>query len=171
MQTSQAQNTQSASLAGVIHSFQPGTVFSPKRPVRQASLLSQLISGESSLIQFDPVQIEHLHIALENPGQEKQIRKELMLTLHAALSGLKGIRQNGLPVLADQARFRYQLEADFALRRTSGDLNGGKPDLTDLHLLSVHVRDQLLSACSACGAIEMGRHARLAYFTAFELLS
>lgn len=138
----------------------------------RASLLSLLVSGQGSLIIFNPSEIAYVQEVFADPRQERQLRKELKLVLHAGLTGVLSLRQEGLPILAEQARFLHTIEADFVLKRMEGDLLYCSPDLADLHSLASHVRDRFLSACSDAGRSLSSNqaHLDLIYLTAHELL-
>ncbi|MBD8088983.1 hypothetical protein IFT48_03240 [Pseudomonas fluorescens] len=136
------------------------------------SILSLLASGHASLIAFNAADVASVQKVFAASTGDRQVRKELKLVLHAGLTDILALRDQGLLIPNKQARFAHKVEADFVLKKMEADLHFYSTTLSTDHCLALHVRERFLGACDDRGEVLRHNpgHLDLIYRTALELL-
>jgi hypothetical protein len=110
---------------------------------KNGRLLAKLQSGSGSLLVVDKAAVQFL---VKTPGTSKlrqNWESNLPDVIADVLGGLISLRENGLPAEITEPRFGFAIERDFVMKNLAGDQQKRSLTPNDLHLLGLHVRDQI----------------------------
>lgn len=110
---------------------------------KNGRLIAKLQSGSGSLLVVDKAAVQFL---VKTPGTSKlrqNWESNLPDVIADILGGLISLRENGLPDEISEPRFCFTIERDFVTKTLAGDQQKRSLTPNDLHLLGLHVRDQI----------------------------
>jgi hypothetical protein len=106
-------------------------------------LFAKLQSGRGSLVVVDRASTNYLLRKPPTSALRLNWQSNLPDVVADILAGLIALRENGIPAEVTDPRFAFSIERDFVLKSLVGDKQGRSLTPNDLHLLGLHVRDQI----------------------------
>ncbi|WP_410951094.1 type I-F CRISPR-associated protein Csy1 [Pseudomonas sp. S1(2024)] len=106
-------------------------------------LIAKLQSGRGSLLVIDKAAVKFLLKTHPTSALRQNWQSNLPDVVADILGGLISLRENGLPTEVVEPRFSFAIERDFVMKTLAGDKQERSLTPNDLHLLGLHVRDQV----------------------------
>lgn len=112
----------------------------------EGQLLRKLASGSKTLLTFPAHILKYLRTKPEVARHRRNWERYMTEAIAESTNDLLMLRNEGLPIAVDRARFRFPIERDFVLRGLDGDEAARSLTPSDLHAMALHIRDQFLYA-------------------------
>lgn len=110
---------------------------------KNGRLIAKLQSGIGSLLALDKSAMKFLLRPLSTSTLRLNWQSNLPDVVADILGVLISLRENGLPSEIVEPRFSFAIERDFVMKTLAGDKQKRSLTPNDLHLLGLHVRDQI----------------------------